>query len=259
MADILPLAIAIPVSVTGGLTSRIIYDGVQAWRGNRKLHALLNFGSAPLYIVSPQRPEPEIPNAVLPRISCEDFFAINDFIRVLQTMGTTQPHHLRTVPAFGRPNYGDNVVTIGSTRTNPFTQRALARLGHPFEFEQDNHGEWWICRGAIRLRSEVLQQQRKAEEDNIPPDELALDDVAVIAKLRNPWRPANILLVVAGVRGIGTWGAAYYLRQKSAELYERKNGSAPYNKDGEFIAFLSIRYENFRIVGTRLEVLADIS
>ena len=259
MSDILPLAIGIPISVTGGLTSRIIYDRLQTWRGNRKIYALLNFSNAPLYIVLMQRDEVEIPNAVLPRGSSEDFFAINNLTRAFQRMGRSQPYSLRTVPVFSPAEYGSNVVTIGSTRSNAFTRRVLARLNHPFTFEQDQQGAWWICRGQVRLRSDVFQQQQEAEKNDTRPSELALDDVAVIAKFENPYDANNTLLVIAGVRGIGTWGAAYYLRQHSAELYERKSGSRPFKKDGQFIAFLSIHYQDFRIVNTRLELVDDIS
>lgn len=259
MTDILLLAIGIPLSVISGLTARFIYDRAHNWLGSRKLRTLLNFGRGPLYVVFPQRDEVQIPHAVLPRGSSEDFFAINNLTRTLQQMGWTRSHRLRTAQVFGRAEYGNNVVSIGSTRSNKFAVQALARLGQPFTFEQDDQGAWWICRGGVRLRSEVFRQQQEAEENNTPPEQLVLDDVAVIAKFKNPYDPANILLVVAGVRGIGTWGAAYYLRHKSAELYQRKTGSQPYRKDGEFIAFLSIRYENLRIVDTRLQVFEDIS
>lgn len=151
-----------------------------------------------------------------------------------------------------------------------FTRRALRELNWPFKFRQDKKGVWWVHRdqdpGKCRYKSQALQQQ-EANARKIPAAELKLDDVAVIAKYRNPFSPNNdnFLLMIAGVRGIGTWGATHYLREKAGELYERKGGRPksgwlpiltsyrPNGKDGEFIAFLSIRYENFSIVGTDLK------
>ena len=263
-------AAAIPASIAGGFLARIRYVSFRTSREVRELRTLLNFGPGDLYVVFPQRDEVEIENAILPRGSTEDFFAINNLGRVFQRMGGDTIYRLRTDDRFMKDPglWRHNVVTIGSNRSNDFTNMALAKLKWPFKVE-DKDGVLCIHRedeehGYHQWDSDTLRQQR-ANSADISAAELELDDIAVIAKYRNPWNPENLLLFIAGVRGIGTWGATYYLREKAQELYEHKSGHpksgripvltsyAPNGKDGDFIAILSVHYHNFRVVGADLQ------
>jgi hypothetical protein len=279
--ELVGLVVAL-LGIPAGYIGRIGLEHFRTSREVRELKTLLNFGRGDLYVVFPQRDEVAIKNAILPRGASEDFFAIDNLSRVLQRMGQKH-YHLRTADVFMAPgsmaNWSNNVVTIGSPRSNMFTRRALRELKSPFKFGRDRKGVWWVRRdqdpGKCKCKSRALQQQeanaRKIQQEanarKKPAAELALDDVAVIAKYRNPFSPNNdnLLLMIAGVRGIGTWGATHYLREKAGELYERKGGRPksgwlpiltsyrPNGKDGEFIAFVSIKYENFSIAGTELE------
>lgn len=60
-----------------------------------------------------------------------------------------------------------------------------------------------------------------------------LDDLALLARFPNPYGEGTVL-IVAGIRALGTWGAAEYLRTHSDELHEKTNG-------GSFVSFVRVR------------------
>lgn len=64
-------------------------------------------------------------------------------------------------------------------------------------------------------------------------EEVVLDDFALLARFPNPFG-GGTALIVAGIRALGTWGAAEYLRRHSGELHERTQG-------GSFVSFMRVR------------------
>jgi hypothetical protein len=86
------------------------------------------------------------------------------------------------------------------------------------------------------------------------------DDVAMIIKARNPWAGQRRILIVSGIRGFGTWGAAEFLKKHWQELHERKGRSRRLgtSKHGNFAALISVRYANYDIKNMSLLHVVDL-
>ncbi|MGH9894590.1 MAG: hypothetical protein ACREA0_21950 [bacterium] len=69
-----------------------------------------------------------------------------------------------------------------------------------------------------------------------------------------------MILVVAGIRGIGTWGAAEFLEKWWPELYRRKDSSRKRGtrKEGEFAALVSVLYDDNYIKRATLIHVTDL-
>ena len=85
--------------------------------------------------------------------------------------------------------------------------------------------------GPVRLSPSYGQEREVTEGDYGPT---VLEDVALLARVVNPWDPAGKILVVAGVRAFGTLGAAEYVRTSWEELDSRTRGN-------DFACVLSVR------------------
>ena len=86
------------------------------------------------------------------------------------------------------------------------------------------------------------------------------DDVAVIVKARSPWAGQRKVLIVAGIRGFGTWGAAEFLKKWWQPLYDHKghNKRSGSTKAGDFAALVSVRYRDYDIKNVRLLSVVDL-
>jgi hypothetical protein len=80
------------------------------------------------------------------------------------------------------------------------------------------------------------------------------DDVAIVLKMRNPWNPDKQLLIVAGVRGIGTWGAGEFLKKGYMQLYTKLHVSrfSSALSSAQFAAIVSVCYQEFDITETHV-------
>jgi len=260
--------VEIAISVAIGLVTGVVVEvGVRAgWgyvktrRVNRDYGALLNFGPDDVYFVFTKRPFEEV---ILPPIPTEDFLAINNMVRVLNSMGWKGRTHMRDFGTIKGDEHR-NLVVVGSPRSNPFAEKVLGQLGQscPFKFEEfpPESGRWRIsCGGGVYLTSDSFRQEEDARPKGQSLGEVELDDVAVLAKFSNPYMATNKVIFIAGVRGFGTWGASYYLREFGKELYNRKSGSGGYSKNGDFVACLSVKYQGSTLQGTALRFLQDLS
>jgi hypothetical protein len=256
-------AVGLPTGVVAGLIARLGFNAIQARRVNRHLWDLLNFGQGDVYFVFPHR---EGFRGILPPVAAEDFLAINNVTRVLNSMGWRGHTHMRDTEQI-RDNREANLVTVGSPRTNDFTRLVLEALSQkglrPFTFEEtpDKPGHWHISRerGQQLFPSFTFDQQKAAQEADHSVAGAELDDVAVLAKFDNPWNAANKVLVVAGVRGIGTWGASDYLRKRAPDLHKEKKVSERFKKNGNFVAYIAVRYRRYHLVQTELLALQDLT
>lgn len=81
------------------------------------------------------------------------------------------------------------------------------------------------------------------------------EDYAIVTKVTNPWNEKNKVVWVAGIRGIGTWGAAECIKKEWRQIYDQL---PPQKKDCDFSAFLKIEYDNCDITSVevrRVELL----
>jgi hypothetical protein len=141
----------------------------------------------------------------------------------------------------------NNLVLLCSPRANPITLEALNELentirGFDVRFQKiNNRPERW----ALQFYGGFYYSDSYAQEDaliksGIIPGEGHLDDFSVIIRAPNPWNPETKLFIVSGIRGIGTWGGARYLRSQTPEILRRTDG-------GDFAAVVKIGYEGYKI------------
>lgn len=83
--------------------------------------------------------------------------------------------------------------------------------------------------------------------------EQALDDVAVVTKVTNPWNSFNRVFILQGVRGIGTWGAGEFVKKHWKQLSARLS-----DKSGDFSVLVKIHYESCDIVHSEIHNLFEI-
>ncbi|HYX72008.1 MAG TPA: hypothetical protein VE732_04500, partial [Nitrososphaera sp.] len=164
------------------------------WRenvGNRHLRKILNFGKDDVIFVFSHR---DLPKAILPRTATEDFMAMNNVIRALMLRGWKGPIRVRDTKRISEGDKSKNLVTVCAPKTNSFTGEVLERLkvdGRSlFEFQRtsDNPERWHIVlRGVAQYPSSSYEQEAAAKIEGKDVSEQELKDVAIIAKITNPW------------------------------------------------------------------------
>lgn len=92
-----------------------------------------------------------------------------------------------------------------------------------------------------------LQREHRAEEWSSEPGKCFAVDFAVVARFPDPLAMGNMelgalsSLFVFGIRGLGTWGAGWYLDRRFDEIDERLK------KGDSYQALLRVEYRNYRI------------
>lgn len=240
-----------------------VYLTISKRTGNRYLRQLFNFGSDEvIFVFTHGGPATQ---AILPRTSTEAFIAVNNLIGTLLLMGWKGPIRVRDTTHMSSNDRNKNLVIVTGPKSNSFAGEVLERIKKQvpslldFERISDNPERWQILSDIYKCPSPSYEQEVVALQNGKEIATQKLEDVAMIAKVTNPWNGANKIFIVAGVRGIGTWGAAEYLRKYAKELYQSKSGSGRYKKNGNFAALLKVTYENFDIVHVEQRQLIDIT
>jgi hypothetical protein len=204
-------------------------------------------------------PREDVESAFLPRISTEDFMAINNLISAFLQAGLEPPRKVvdsRHLSDAEQRQF--NLVVICSSKTNRVTEEALALLKkmNPHqadqipEFVRDSH----TGRTVIRCNNGIFPSE---SFDQQGPD---YTDIAMIVKSRSPWAAQKKVLIVAGIRGFGTWGAAEFLKKSGRLLWHKKGASATArtSKAGDFAALIKVKYRDCDIKETSLLHLVDL-
>ena len=111
--------------------------------------------------------------------------------------------------------------------------------------------------GAI-IHSKSYQQIKDHLAAGVPKSELptkVYEDYAVVAKVTNPWNDKAKVVWVAGIRGIGTWGAAECIKKEWLQIYDKLPEG---RKSHDFSALVRVEYDNSDIRHTevrRVELL----
>lgn len=263
------------------------------WEG-RPLRKLLNFGDGELLFVytcwtcratehtkpnailpcvyagtpSQYLTEHTAPNAILPYMAIEDVTAIHSVINALREINWKGKLDAKCAYKLTDDEKKRNIVTVCSSKINPFTKEVFDTLtakgiNIPIFVEGlNNPDEWQIKDGTACFTSPSYEQIRTYLKDGKVVAEQEINDVAMIAKVTNPLdeEKKNKILLLAGVRGIGTWGAAECVRRKWKRIYNKKGkgGSEGYRKDGNFVAVIDVKYRNFNILHTKVQTLQDL-
>ena len=148
---------------------------------------------------------------------------------------------MRSCEHFDRAVDGErNLILICSPKSNDICrdvlfktrERLVPRPRSQFGFKEAVRDEDWeieFCE--FSSPSPSFQEEREGADE--------LHDFALLAKLPNPYNDHAKVLIVAGIRAFGTWGAAKYLLEHSEELHESF-------KDHNFATVLKVTYSASR-------------
>ncbi len=251
--DIALLLVGFLLSIVGALIGAKIQRHLDRRRETKPLGRLLNFGADDLLFVFPHREL--IKGPILPRTSTEDFIAMNNFISALLNAGWNRKTSVRDTHRMEQNDYKRNLVIICSPKSNDMTlkyQKFLQQKGlQAYFFEQNTTNDTWQIydKDEVPYISKSWKQERDYLASGVDPHDLPskrFEDWAIITKTSNPWNEKNKAVLVAGIRGIGTWGAAECVKKEWRQIYDK----LPENdKDSDFSALLRVEYDNCDIVG----------
>ena len=233
---------------------------IKAWRRSRGHSAIFVGINDPTLFVFPPRPGGD---RLLPHMAVEDFLAINNIISAYLQIGRIPPAKVRDHSHLtDQDKKTNNLILICSSKSNDVTREALnllrernSRLRDLIPYFEDVPGaknqihiKW---SGGTYTSDSYLQQDRRDQRQ---------EDIAVIVKAQNPWAAQHKILVVAGIRGIGTWGAAEFLKKWWQDLYDQKDKSRARGttKAGDFAALVRVHYEDHDIKDATLLHIVDL-
>lgn len=252
--DTASVAITVVVGLLGALVGAIAVEAWRQWQARRPLRGILGFNrDHDVIIVYPPRPGLEEP--ILPQIATEDFMAINNVQRLIMASGWSADRtHMKDAAQCQQIDKQRNVVTICCTRRNTVTRDALDKLASQLEagFEDMGDRERKIVFYGGEFNSPTFRQVKELLEQGREVSAGPLEDFALVVNTANPWNPKTTMLLVAGIRGIGTWGAANHLRRHARDVGRR-------TKTGRFAMVVRVRYENWDIVRTQIVNFQELS
>ena len=240
-----------------GASGGYLWRRLRNWRKSKGQGALFYGLEGPTLFVFPARVGPD---RLLPHTAIEDFLAVNNIISAYLRIGGHPPDKLRDhnhLEHSDRRN--NNLILICSSKSNSVTKEAIdllrarnSRLADLVPYFEEVPGR----PGQIQIRWNKGIFPSESYEQTGP----RLDDMAVIVKARNPWAEQHKILIVAGIRGIGTWGAAEMMKKWWKEIYDSKDKSRARRteKRGDFAAIVSIHYEDHDIKPPTLCQLVDL-
>jgi len=198
-------------------------------------------------------------------VSVEDLLAMKIVAELLGTRDVTEDLKVDFEMApelYARLPEDRNLVLICSSRRNPVTN---AVLKHPataklltcrFELLRDQDGsiaspeQWTLKFGDTTIYSPSYAQESQAIADQKDLANVLREDYALFARLPNPWCPSSRVLIIAGLRAFGTWGAAEFMRQNFRSLSTQFDG-----RDFALIVRVSLVNEEVTIEATENSVI----
>lgn len=255
--------LAVLIGIVSSVIAAFVYVELNKRIGYRHLRRLFNLSSDDVIFVFTH--VAYAPQSILPHTSTEAFIAVNNLIGTLIHTGWKGPIRVRDTARIQAGDKTKNLVIVTGPKSNSFAGEVLSKIKEHvpqclgFERISETPERWQISSDVAICPSPSYEQEEVAIRDGKQIAAGKLDDIATIIKVTNPWNGANKIFIVAGVRGIGTWGAAEYLRKHARELYRAKSGSGKFKKNGDFAALLKVTYENYDIVNVELRQLIDIS
>lgn len=155
------------------------------------------------------------------------------------------------------PDKKRNIITIGGSQTNAFTeeilQLPLADGQLAFVPSDTQSPQLVLKRGdSITYTSPSYL--------NIGTDNAGAksSDIGFILRRPNPKNPSCSVVVLAGIRGVGTWGASDHLRKNAKKLFARVKKDDSNAIDHGFLAILDAEYEKFDITHTRVKDISSV-
>jgi len=242
-------------------------------RYKKPLNAVLNLGRTDLLLfVFPERTDlskalsstiktPKKPPRILPFAASEDFLAINNIKSALLKINWHGKDKIKQPGKLSQEDKEQFIFSIGSKFTNTFTaevENVLISLGKNI-YRAVESKNFFQCQIIDRAGTEHIsktydQVDRFLLANNnralIPEQEYI--DFGYLTKVTNPFSKGKgkgketKIFIVAGIRGIGTWGVAECLKKNLVAIYKKLGEK----KDIDFSAAIKIHYRNLDILDT---------
>lgn len=189
-------------------------------------------------------------------VALDDMYAVESYVRALilaYPSEFTSPQASVSVDladAFRGPD-PRNILSVCSTKRNAVLTAVLADPGIrewlSCEFIEVRHGNSKEARWSMRFAGSVIHSPSYEQEDAIvhegrAPSAGPLVDYALLARVTNPWNERAKIVIAAGIRAFGSWGAAEFLLTHADEVHDLSQGN-------DFAAVLKITHENFSTSG----------
>lgn len=246
--------IAIVIGVIGSYIATVLYERRKRLAKSVAEREVFDLGSRDLVVVVPHRGREA--DSIIPRVAIEDVLAMKNIQEIVARIHPDMRIHIRDASRLTENDRKGNIITLGGTKANSFTAEVLNKFTPAsFRFEAgSNEGRWVLRRDAETIYNS--QSHRVSDEES---PEVARQDKGLVIKLRNPLNKDCRIYVIAGIRGIGTWGAADCLRKHIRDVHVKKRSDSGFLKTGEFCMVVSVWYENFDITRTEITDYQDFN
>ena len=184
-----------------------------------------------------------------PNFASEDVLAMRNIIEMLSTLGYkhTRIMHPNNMTDEDKKH---NVISIGGPDSNSYTAATLPNVKRPMtiQFKPELRSpEHFHIRLGDNSRYHSATYDLADSADQLIAKTA---DMAILLRIKNPLNPSSTVIIMAGIRGIGTWGASDYLRKHQRALNQAllsDLGGAP---DRGFLAVVESHYEKYDISRT---------
>jgi hypothetical protein len=258
------------INIIIGIASAVIaswmYEKFQESSEKKPLNDILNFGKKDeLIFVCPARtdvkpiPQP-IQNPprpcslrILPWCTTEDFLAINNIKSALLKIQWKGKDSIKQPDRLDPLDKEKNIFCICSSKSNNFTKIIEDNIPSNSKIyrvrETEKNGQYEIWDGTSSTPSPTYNQTAEYSKANpkVNLSECTLVDYGYITKITNPFNQKGDtkLYIIAGIPGIGTWGAGECLKKEWKQIYDQMPSS--HSKDSNFSALIRITYKSLDI------------
>ena len=194
-------------------------------------------------------------------VATEDMLAVNYIERALALINFPEDQFvIRGVHQFAQHNRDEklnNLILVAGPTKNAVLQEVLEKLAEAdvvkcgFRASDGDSDRLELFFGDATIKSPSYDQEDEMRQHRVDVSSATLEDYALVLKARSPWNSKATVLAVAGIRAIGTWGAAKHLRQSASEIRDKVG-------DHDFALVVKVRYANWKIVSTELAPFLEI-
>jgi len=257
------------IGVASSISSVIITVIAQSSYNKYKqkgLRAILHFSDHEITFIYPPRKDSEENSGkvILPRTATEDFLAMNNFQSALLSINWKGKTHFKSSSDFKAMDKHKDLVFICSSFSNPATKDVLESLEKYYnrdipQFHCDKDlNKVYLRIGGARFDSESYEAVEECIANGKLPAEGEINDYGIILKATNPWDNNKKVIILAGIRGIGTWGAAECLKKSWKDIYQRKMSKGTKRKTGDFVAVIKVVCNQSDLTEFKIEQFYDL-
>jgi len=201
LSYIFSLLVGLVIGATGSYFATVYHERRKRFVSSVAEREIFDLGSKDLVVVVPHR-ERET-NSIMPRVAVEDVLAMKNIQNIVSRIHPDKRIHIRDASHLTPNDRKGNILTLGGTKANSFTEEVLNQFTAAcFRFEVGSEKGRWLLRRDVET---VYNSQSHRVSDGESP-ELPRQDKGLIIKIKNPINPDCRIFVIAGIRGIGTWG-----------------------------------------------------